>query len=159
MSHAIVVYSSLRGRGIRLHLELHPTAGNAKDVWGLMETILVVDDEPTVLSLCARILKLGGYNVLSAGGGEAALIALQKSAMPVDLALLDVMMPGMNGIELAKRILEAHPETQVVLMSGFGPKEIGRIAGGESPYRIIWKPFKTESLLRMIENALAGNSV
>jgi DNA-binding NtrC family response regulator len=122
-----------------------------------METILVVDDEPTVLSLCERILKLGSYSVISANGGEQALTALQKSSEPVDLALLDVMMPGMNGIELAKRIQSTYPNTQIVLMSGFGPKEIGRVAGGENPFRIIWKPFKTESLLRMIENALAGN--
>jgi CheY-like chemotaxis protein len=122
-----------------------------------METILVVDDEPTVLNLCQRILNLGGYNVLPASGGEAALrvVAAQNSETPIDLALLDVMMPVMNGVELAHRIQKLSPATKIVLMSGFGPKEIGAVVG-QNPYRLIWKPFKTESLLQMIENALGS---
>ena len=121
-----------------------------------METILVVDDEPTVLTLCQRILNLGGYTVLPASGGEAALRVLgQNSEPPIDLALLDVMMPVMNGVELAHRIQKLRPGTKIVLMSGFGPKEIGAVVG-QNPYRLIWKPFKTESLLQMIENALGS---
>ena len=121
-----------------------------------METILVVDDEPTVLNLCQRILNLGGYNVLPASGGEAALRTVaQNGETPIDLALLDVMMPVMNGVELANRIHKLSPATKIVLMSGFGPKEIGAVVG-QNPYRLIWKPFKTESLLQMIENALGS---
>ena len=122
-----------------------------------METILVVDDEPTVLNLCRRILELGGYSVVTAGGGADALRRLNGGPGPIDLALLDVMMPVMNGIELARRIQTEKPGTPVVLMTGFGPQEIARVAGDNNPYRIIWKPFKTESLLRMIENALSGS--
>jgi CheY-like chemotaxis protein len=121
-----------------------------------METILVVDDEPTVLTLCQRVLNLGGYSVLPANGGEAALrVVAQNSETPIDLALLDVMMPVMNGVELARRIQKLSPATKIVLMSGFGPKEIGAVVG-QHPYRLNWKPFKTESLLQMIENALAS---
>ena len=116
----------------------------------------MVDDEPTVLNLCRRILQLGGYAVVSANNGNDALRALQSNPDPIDLALLDVMMPGMNGIELATRIQGSKPGTPVVLMSGFGPQEIARVAGDIKSYRIIWKPFKTESLLRMIENAMTG---
>jgi two-component system cell cycle sensor histidine kinase/response regulator CckA len=123
-----------------------------------LETILVVDDEPTVLNLCRRILQLGGYSVVSANNGNDALRVLQSNPNPIDLALLDVMMPGMNGIELATRIQGSKPEIPVVLMSGFGPQEIARVAGDIKSYRIIWKPFKTESLLRMIENAMGGTS-
>ena len=121
-----------------------------------METILVVDDEPTVLTLCQRVLNLGGYSVLPANGGEAALrVVAQNGETPIDLALLDVMMPVMNGVELAHHIQKLSPATKIVLMSGFGPKEIGAVVG-QHPYRLIWKPFKTESLLQMIENALAS---
>jgi two-component system response regulator YesN len=94
--------------------------------------------------------------VLSASSGEGALRLLEKTTAPIDLALLDVMMPGMNGIELASRIQNAHPGTKIVLMTGFGPEEINRITGPINPYKIIFKPFKTESLLRAIENALEG---
>jgi len=98
-----------------------------------LETILLVDDEPTVLNFCQRILRLGGYAVIPAGNGIEALRLAHTSSEKIDLALLDLMMPGMNGVELGKHLQR------------------------ENPYRIIWKPFKTESLLRMIENAL-GNS-
>ena len=122
-----------------------------------METILVVDDEPTVLSFCERILQMGGYRVLRAGGAEAALRVSSNAAHPIDLALLDVMMPGLNGIELAGRLRAVQPELPIVLMSGFGPQEIGRVVG-EHKYRIIWKPFQRDSLLRMIENALGQSA-
>ena len=118
-----------------------------------MSTILVVDDEPTVLSLCKRMLQVGGYEVLQASGGEAALRLAADAQNSIDLALLDVIMPVMNGIELAARLRAATPELPIVLMSGYSLREIDRIVG-KHPYRIIWKPFKTESLLRMIENAL-----
>jgi len=121
-----------------------------------MQTILVVDDEPTVLTLCQRILKMGGYEALSASGPEQALKIVESNPGKIDLAVLDVIMPGMNGIELAQRIQGAKPETRILLMSGFGPKEIARIIS-VNPYRMIWKPFKTESLLRMIENALSDS--
>src|SRR5215475_2589891 len=117
-----------------------------------MPTILVVDDEPTVLSLCQRMLQVAGYNVLAANGGEAALRLSNDPQNSIDLALLDIMMPGLNGIELANRLQAKHPNLPVVLMSGYSVVEIQRIVG-EHPYRIIWKPFKTESLLRMIDNA------
>jgi two-component system, cell cycle sensor histidine kinase and response regulator CckA len=120
-----------------------------------METILLVDDEPTVLGLCQRVLQLGGYSVLPMASPEAALRYLQDNrAASIDLALLDVMMPGMNGIELANQIKSRLPEIKIVLMSGFGPKEIARVVG-DNPYRIVWKPFRADSLLRMIENAMA----
>jgi two-component system nitrogen regulation response regulator NtrX len=126
--------------------------------WAEMETILVVDDEPTILGLCQRILQLGGYNVLPAGGGDDALRKIQSSAAEIDLALVDVMMPGMNGVELAHRIQRAHPTTPIVLMTGYSLNEIARVVGDNNPYRIIWKPFKADSLLRMIENALGSST-
>jgi two-component system cell cycle sensor histidine kinase/response regulator CckA len=119
-----------------------------------MPTILLVDDEPTMLALCQRILGLGGYEVLPAGTAEEAFRVLQNGTTAVDLLLSDVVMPGMNGIELANRVRSTHPNTKVVLMSGYGPRDIEKVAGGQNPYRIIWKPFKAESLLRMIENVL-----
>ncbi len=123
-----------------------------------VQTILVVDDEPTVLNLCRRILERGGYTVLAATSGAEALRILSNSAQNIDLALLDVVMPGLNGAELAQRIQAAREGVPIVLMSGFGPREIARVVGDIKAYRIIWKPFKTESLIRMIENSLGGSA-
>ena len=75
-----------------------------------MATILLVDDEPIILQLCQNILKLGGHGVLPAGNGEEALHLLEKSTTPIDVALLDVMMPSMNGLELASRIQKTQPQ-------------------------------------------------
>ena len=110
-----------------------------------------------MLRLCQQILNLGGYSVLAAGDGKHALALLQKSAATIHLALLDVMMPGMNGIELAKHIHNTYPAMPIMLMTGCGRNEIARVVDANR-YRIIWKPFKTESLLRMIENALGDTS-
>ena len=118
-----------------------------------MATILVVDDEPMMLKLCASMLMRGQHDVLSAADAQQALQQLQNR--PVELALLDVMMPGMNGIQLAERIQERRPDTRILLMTGYGPREIVKVAGKDNPYRIIWKPFKAESLLQMVENVLA----
>jgi len=122
-----------------------------------LETILLVDDDATVLNLCKRILMHGGYVVMTAGSGMEALRLVQNSANRIDLALLDVIMPGMNGIELANLIRSAHPGIPIVLMTGYGPAEIARVIS-DNPFRIIWKPFRTESLLRMIENALGDST-
>ena len=120
-----------------------------------MARIVVVDDDPMMLKVCTNMLRRGQHQVLEAAGGQQALQLLQGT--PVELALLDVIMPGMNGIELAARIQEASPATRILLMTGYGPKEIAQVAGKENPHRIIWKPFKTESLLQMIENILAAS--
>jgi len=117
-----------------------------------MATILVVDDEPMILKLCGNILSGDGHEVLPASNGQEALELLRSNT--VDLALLDVIMPGMDGIFLADRIQLLNQDTRVILMSGCGSREITQVAGKENPYRIIWKPFKAESLLRMIGNVL-----
>jgi DNA-binding NtrC family response regulator len=126
-----------------------------------VETVLVVDDEEVVLALCQNILTtLGAYHVVAMPSAlEAARFCGNHTSPTIDLALIDVMMPGMNGIDLANRIRNDRPMTKIVLMSGFGPRDIARVAGGNNPYRIIWKPFKAESLLRMIENALDSPTV
>jgi DNA-binding response OmpR family regulator len=120
---------------------------------GFMATILVVDDEPMMLRLCAAMLERAEHRVITAGGGEQALHLLEDNS--IDLALLDVLMPGMNGIELAQRIENTHRAPRILLMSGYGPREITKVTGKENPYPIIWKPFRPESLLQNIENMLA----
>jgi CheY-like chemotaxis protein len=99
------------------------------------------------------MLQSGGYGVVTASSGGAALGLACNDQHAIDLALLDVMMPGMNGIELATRLRAAHPKLPIVLMTGYSILETKRIIG-EHHYRIIWKPFRTDSLLRMIDNPL-----
>ena len=79
-------------------------------------TLLVIDDEPNILTTVRRSLELEGYVVEVAGNGAAGLAKLADN--DIDLVLLDVMMPGESGIEVLPKIRAASPETVVVMMSG-----------------------------------------
>jgi two-component system cell cycle sensor histidine kinase/response regulator CckA len=123
-----------------------------------MSTILVVDDEPGVLNLCRTILRRGGHETLTASSGTEALRLFQDKANGIDSVLVDVMMPGMNGLELANQIRSASPSITILLMSGYSAREILPLISSHS-YRVIWKPFKAASLLQLIENAGPSNAV
>jgi DNA-binding NtrC family response regulator len=125
---------------------------------GTLATILAVDDDRGVLDLCQRILELGGHEVLRANSGEDAIRLLESTVASIDLAILDIIMPGMNGIQLAGRIRSMRSAAKIILMTGYSLREVQQITGDDNPYRIIWKPFKADSLLRMIENSLADRN-
>ena len=90
------------------------------------ETILLVEDEPMVRELIRDMLRLSGYNVLEAGDGEAALRICAERTGTIDLLLTDVMMPGMNGGELAKRVAGLRPDTRVLFMSCYTDDLLGK---------------------------------
>jgi CheY-like chemotaxis protein len=125
--------------------------------------LLVVDDEAPVLRLVSRILASDNYDVSSAESGEAAVRLIQQSEFAgIDLLVTDLMMPGMNGRELAKLVRQTSPMTRVLYVTGFadslftGLKELGP---GES---FIEKPFGAEGLLEatrllMFEKIAAGD--
>lgn len=115
------------------------------------QTILVVDDEPEVRALVREILTLHGYNVIDTGDPmEARRIA---EAQPIHLLLTDVVMPMMNGIELAKRIETTSPTTKVILMSGYST---AAVKGSGRP--LISKPFKASDLVNTIKQMLDSKS-
>ena len=119
------------------------------------ETIVVVDDQPVVLEFCRTALERAGYNVFTASSGAQALSFFEPNRSPVDLALIDLVMPGMSGIELAGHLGKLNPPTRVILMSGYAPDEIKRVVGTDAAqYRSMWKPFDASTLVQMIKNAL-----
>ncbi len=79
--------------------------------------VLVVDDEPDIVSLLKDFLTLKGYDVIDAYSSQEALVVLQKQK--TDLVLLDVMMPGMRGTEAARIIREKYPSTKIVILTGY----------------------------------------
>ena len=121
--------------------------------FGKGATILVVDDQEMVVKLCARILDQAGFSVLSACDGDAALDICRESRESIAVALLDVVMPKMQGPELASRIIELHPEVSPVFMSGYEGYRVERYL----PFSFKWflrKPFKPEDLLDIIQKPL-----
>ncbi len=107
-------------------------------------TVLVVDDDEGLRTLVRSMLRLGGYDVLSAGSAEEALDIAARHEGSVDLLLTDVVLPGLAGPELAARMTAAHPTLRVLLMTGAG-------AGVAATLR---KPFGVSTLLAAVRSAL-----
>lgn len=119
------------------------------------EAILVVDDDAEALAFCCSVLADSGYRVLPAASGEEALTISNNENGRIDLALVDVVMPEMTGIDLAKRLEAIERCPKVALISGHTPEEMDRLIGEEgSSYRIIWKPFDIQIFLQMVRNVL-----
>lgn len=87
-------------------------------------TVLVVDDEPTVLDTVRDGLTAHGYQVLKAASGEEALQVAQNHQGAIALALIDVVMPTMNGPDLAHRLHQIRPDLKVLFMSGFSTEVV-----------------------------------
>jgi len=111
-------------------------------------TILVVDDESGIRELIRKILLREGYRVLEAGSAEEALTLAQDQS--IDLLIADVMLPGIHGPELARRMQQAAPGLKTLFISGFTGEE--KIPAGA---RFLAKPFTLRALLEKVRAALA----
>lgn len=120
-------------------------------------TVLVVDDEASILELVAIILGSRGYHVLKASDAQTAL-KIVKEQSP-DLVLLDYMMPEMDGLTALKYLREEHPDTYVIMFTGKGSEEIAveLMKAGASDY--ILKPFNNKNLIDRIEYVLRTRSI
>ncbi len=116
------------------------------------ETILVVDDEASICQSLSAILKDEGYQVLIAGSGEEALKSID-SEMP-QLVLLDIWLPGMDGLDTLKAIKAAHPNILVIMMSGHGTIETAVKATKLGAFDFIEKPLSLDKVIIMVANAL-----
>ena len=112
--------------------------------------ILVVDDEEDILGSLGGLLRDEGYEVISAGSGEDGL----SKATGVDLVLLDLMLPGMDGLETLRRIKERDASLPVVMMSGHGTVAVAVEAVQAGAYDFMEKPLSGEKVLVTVENAL-----
>jgi two-component system, cell cycle sensor histidine kinase and response regulator CckA len=121
------------------------------------ETILVVDDVKEVRVVAARALRMLGYTVLEADSGAVALAIVETDKRPIHLALLDIMMPEMNGIELAKRLKAKRPDVKALYMSGCNDGVTGP-SGLAASEAFIPKPFDRASLARKIREVLDGRT-
>ena len=116
-------------------------------------TILVIDDEPNILTTVRRSLEIEGFKVEVAGGSAAGLAKVIEG--DIDLVLLDVMMPGETGIEILPKIRSASPETIVVMMSGNATIETAVAATKGGAHDFVEKPLSGDKLLLTVQNALS----
>ncbi|MDQ6706546.1 MAG: response regulator [Acidobacteriota bacterium] len=120
---------------------------------GQIETVLLVDDEPIVRRVVREMLSMSGFTVYAASSGHEALRIVRGLKQPVNLLLTDIIMPRMDGHELARELARLHPETRVLFMSGYATdsniKKVTAIGG-----RCIPKPFLLGDLTRTIREML-----
>ena len=116
------------------------------------ETILVVDDETALLELSCQILDDHGYRTLQASSGAEALDILEKHA--VDLLLSDVIMPKMNGYQLAEIVAEKYPQIKIQMVSGFNDDRNIELENDYLHKRQLHKPFSSAEMLNRVRQAL-----
>jgi len=121
-----------------------------------MPTILLVDDDPHVRPMIRDILELGGHDVIEAGGAEEAFEVEAEHEGPIDLVLTDVMMPGLTGPEMARRLRPRRPEAKLLYMSAF--TEVDFASQGidlDAGVPVLSKPFGIDELTSKVEEVLA----
>ena len=119
------------------------------------ETIILVEDEPLVRSMCTKLLRNHGYTVLEAANGEEALRSIdQYCGQKIDLLVTDVVMPQMGGLQLANLLANSRPEIKIVLMSGYTDETIIVGQAEVDGKAFLQKPFVIGSLLHKIREVL-----
>ncbi|MBM3738020.1 MAG: response regulator [Acidobacteria bacterium] len=119
-----------------------------------MKTLLLVDDEASLLRVMERRLELAGYRVHSAPDGEAALDVINNVA--VDAVLTDLRMPGMSGIELLRRIRDIRPQVPVALLTAYSSDETRAEAMEAGASAFLTKPVRDTELFECMRQVLAA---
>jgi len=125
-----------------------------KDLPAGTETILLVEDETPLRRLAESLLREIGYTVISAANGEEALQAARDYREPIHLLLTDVIMPVINGREVAESICASRPETKVLYMSGFSDQILARKGGLPAGIELLEKPFTRNALAQRIRQVI-----
>jgi CheY-like chemotaxis protein len=126
---------------------------------GQGRTVLVVDDEHAVRDVTMRAIARTGYRVIGASGGADALELLACESDPSSVLLLtDIMMPEMNGHELALQVELRFPQVRIACMSGFSSEEIARHGLAAHSRRLLHKPFSIPDLVAFVEEGFAAGS-
>jgi CheY-like chemotaxis protein len=161
---AISVYSE-PGRGTRFHLYFPaaeekaraavPTPAQPRQGHG--ERILYLDDEESLVMLAKRMLERRGYHVTGFNDAGEALAAFEKAPEDFDLVLTDLSMPGMNGMEVSRRILQMRPDIPVLLTTGHVRDEDVAQARAIGIRQVIWKPQTIGEMSDLLAHELEKN--
>jgi PAS domain S-box-containing protein len=118
------------------------------------ETILLVEDEAALRDLARRALESAGYTVLSCPDGQAALVASRHFSGPIDLVVTDLVMPLMNGRDLAVQLRGQRPGLPVLLMSGYSESTLANLSGPLPGEELLDKPFLPDDLIKKVRELL-----
>jgi two-component system cell cycle response regulator CpdR len=121
-----------------------------------MANILIAEDDNSMRQFLTSALEKAGHVVIACDDGLSALGAVTASPDRYDLLLADIVMPGIDGIELASRAARIHPGLKVLFMTGFTAVERKTITGGGDPGPVLSKPFHLGQLVQQIETILSA---
>jgi signal transduction histidine kinase/ActR/RegA family two-component response regulator len=153
-----------RGTAFRIYLPRHraevaaavePELAAPRDITG-EDTILLVEDEDAVRSFAARALKLRGYNVLEASGGEEALEIVKQRPGAIHLLITDVVMPNMDGPTLVRAVKRLRPDMAVIFMSGYAEEAFRRNDERAEELHFLPKPFGLKQLAAKVKDVLSN---
>ncbi len=118
------------------------------------ETVLIVEDEPSLLDLNRRLLERLGYKVLIAEGPVEALEVSRRFPGPIQLLLSDVIMPGMSGLEVSRHLHRIRPEMKNLFVSGYPANELAQHGVSEEDFHFLSKPYTSSDLAQKVREAL-----
>ena len=164
--HGIIGVRSVPGKGTSIRVYLPATANASKagetpvlhrvspDVVTLPNVVLVVDDDPSIPSVLESLLGRKGIRVETARDGAEALTWFRQHGDEVDLVLMNLTMPGMDGVEASRRLRALRPDVPVLLTTGYNPETVRERDGGADQDGILTKPFTRAQLLDAMKAAI-----
>ncbi len=121
-----------------------------------MATILIAEDDISMSAFLKLALENAGHNVVVTNNGKDALETLITSPLKFNLLLADIVMPGMDGIELSQKATKAAPDIKVMFITGFAAVAMGNKDIEEQNAKILSKPFHLNDLVTQVETLLAA---
>ena len=164
-SNGWIGFSSQPGKGtafkiylprIDAGLETRADEGHLHANLGGSETVLLVEDQDEVRGLAIKVLQAYGYHVLEAANGDSALELAGRHPGPIHLLLTDVVLPGMNGRELAERLKKVLPDVKVLYTSGYSYDVMANRGALDRDVAYIAKPYKPDDLASKVREVLAA---
>jgi PAS domain S-box-containing protein len=158
-----IAVESEPGRGSTFMLRFPATAAQAEPARSApsanaaptgTETILIVEDDPIVRQLTARLLRDAGYRVLEAPSSARALALVKDTAIQIDLLLTDLILPGLNGVQLFEVFRRSRADARVLYMSGYTKQAIGELGLTMGDQALLHKPFMPAMLLQRVRGSL-----
>lgn len=156
--HGLIRVRSMPGEGSTFDVFLptfngpssSETVSASSRTWQGTGTVLVVDDEEPIRGMAEVMLGRMGFSVLLAEDGLAAIEKFQEHLAQIDLVLLDLTMPGLDGVETFRELRCLDPRVRVILSSGYGEDEAAKRLGNPKPAGFVAKPYELDSLRQVV---------